>query len=414
MESINHKIKLIEDYRASVENLNLIQLSVIRKNAGTAAEFVTEKPDIEDLGYNIFEIISDKYHHENFHSDIIASLLDYRASHNEGEKYLQKFISFLNLHYQVGLHSDDYKDSIISTEKPGRIDISICNPYSKKAIIIENKINNARDMSRQLPRYYDAMVQAGYTPQAIIYLTLDRVKQPDYSDWSESDKKKVLPLLRIVNAYTGSAKDLYNGWLLECHRISVRLDSITVLRQYIKLIKHLGVSHMDTFMLENLFDSLSKNEKDYRAAISLKLMLEKLPIHLAQRIQDKYKYKSNPFGNPWIYRDTTAVLGDWSYHESQLALDIQCSLDGYLIMLFDRGQNSESVDKLVETIDMGSELSFDSSRGRHVKQFKIENLAEAEKELFEFLDNFLIKIKQLDDGLSDKQSESTKVDTPED
>src|SRR5687768_2464057 len=45
-----------------------------------------------DVGFNLFVIISDIYHKENFHSDILTRLIDPRGTHQEKDRYLQLFL----------------------------------------------------------------------------------------------------------------------------------------------------------------------------------------------------------------------------------------------------------------------------------------------------------------------------------
>jgi hypothetical protein len=46
------------------------------------------------IGFNLFLLISDTYHRENFHSDILRALLDPNEKHQEGNKYLSVFFDF--------------------------------------------------------------------------------------------------------------------------------------------------------------------------------------------------------------------------------------------------------------------------------------------------------------------------------
>lgn len=49
-----------------------------------------------NLGFNIFNLISEKYYYENFHSDIISVFLNRNDKHNEGDKFLKIFRSVQN------------------------------------------------------------------------------------------------------------------------------------------------------------------------------------------------------------------------------------------------------------------------------------------------------------------------------
>ena len=100
--------------------------------------------------FNLFHVISNLYYRENFHSDIIAFILDPNANHGYKHLMLNSFIALLN---RIGFNIDvaNYYDAMVVREE-ARIDILIKSESNKRAIIIENKINNAGDMPRQLPR----------------------------------------------------------------------------------------------------------------------------------------------------------------------------------------------------------------------------------------------------------------------
>ena len=60
-------------------------------------------------GFNIFKIISDIYYRENFHSDILTSLLQKEQKHNGEDKYLKEFVKLL----ERVPKSNEFKSEII-------------------------------------------------------------------------------------------------------------------------------------------------------------------------------------------------------------------------------------------------------------------------------------------------------------
>jgi hypothetical protein len=139
--------------------------------------------------FNVFTMASDLYYRENFHSDIIKVFLDPSENHNEGNVFLYAFIEFINDKFgdKVCISKQDYTSAKVERE-PGKIDILVSSEASKHCIVIENKMYNAVDMQRQLPRYYDFMAGLGYTIDAIVYLPLDANKRPDQSTWNHVKK----------------------------------------------------------------------------------------------------------------------------------------------------------------------------------------------------------------------------------
>ncbi|HRF16793.1 MAG TPA: PD-(D/E)XK nuclease family protein, partial [Chitinophagaceae bacterium] len=104
---------------------------------------------------------------------------------------------------------NEFQETDVLREK-GRIDVWIRDNKSGKCILIENKINNAVDREDQLLDYYRYSKDMGFSPLAIVYLSLDGKKTaPEQSH----------PLdISIINvpAFNNTEKDLVNGWLNYC------------------------------------------------------------------------------------------------------------------------------------------------------------------------------------------------------
>lgn len=176
MEYLEKWKNLLEDHISSMK-IYLDSLKQLSENYQLA------KKDVSDIGFNVFTLMSDFYYRENFHSDIIAAFLNPFGEHKQGNLYLNLFVTML------GLNSKDYEFSEVKREEH-RIDILIRNEKSKKAIIIENKMNNAIDMDQQIPRYYREMASKDYDIEKIVYIPLDISKKPDTSTWEFNEKKK--------------------------------------------------------------------------------------------------------------------------------------------------------------------------------------------------------------------------------
>ena len=109
----------------------------------------------------MFYLISDYYYRETFHGDIIAALLDPKEKHNKGITYLSLFINMINSKKQLveKKYYESESTRVIKEQHTddgilkGRIDIFI-EGTDKHCIVIENKLNNAGDTNRQLPKYY--------------------------------------------------------------------------------------------------------------------------------------------------------------------------------------------------------------------------------------------------------------------
>lgn len=89
-------------------------------------DYIKKNTFNEDYPFNIFELISDTYYKENFHSDIIAKLLEH-------ETVLKNFLDFINIDGSKYLNNDY---SVV--REKNKIDILIKTDTS--CIIIENKL----------------------------------------------------------------------------------------------------------------------------------------------------------------------------------------------------------------------------------------------------------------------------------
>ena len=76
-------------------NVHVYSIQSILSNAylkGICIKYKDLEKSQTDTGFNIFNLISDTYYKENFHSDIIAAFLDTKGKHNAGNEYLKLFI----------------------------------------------------------------------------------------------------------------------------------------------------------------------------------------------------------------------------------------------------------------------------------------------------------------------------------
>ena len=144
--------------------------------------------------FSLFKSVADQYRKENFHSDILKIILDPNTIQIGNRKHLELFIKTIGLKLTLSEN-----DCVTVEREEKRIDIliKIVNPKYKKAIIIENKINDAYDQDNQLARYYEMLTSEGYTVLKIPYITLYGGKIPNYSKWD--------------NKYKESAKLIFEG-----------------------------------------------------------------------------------------------------------------------------------------------------------------------------------------------------------
>ncbi len=335
---------MVDSHMASIKNL--LMNDKVRE---IGREYTESKESQPENSFNVFEIISDKYRRELFHSHIIKTFLDPTEKHNEGSLFLFTFIDFLNENFKdkVYIYKQNYCDAQVERERRN-IDICIKSDDSKHCIIIENKINNAGDTSRQLPKYYDEMTRAEYIVDAIVYLPLAIDKKPYQGDWSDADKSHVLPLLCIVPAYQKRGVNLVTGWIEPCARKAKSLDCVSILRQYGELIKKLNDNLMDNFILSKFYQSLIEDKKSFETALSIRNMLSELPNHMASRLVERFgkeKVHANKEDVGYeVWQCKPNFCGIIFQLDKQYKIDIWTSENGYGIYVFAQDGRERYVD----------------------------------------------------------------------
>jgi hypothetical protein len=342
-----------------------------------------------DIGFNLFVIISDRYHQENLHSDILKALLDPSGKHGEQEKYLRCFLNFIKMH-EAKINLSDYKNAQVEREE-GRIDILIRDEVSKKAIIIENKINNAGDMPQQLPRYLKQVTDNGYTCAAIIYLRLNGYTGPDTTGWTNEQRKQVNALLKTVCAYDETKKDFLNGWILKCEQASTNLDARHILRQYGGLIKKLGGNIMNKPIMEKFYEIMIKDE-NLKAALSLKAMVDDLVLYRVEKIIDKFGSDLSPFSQINNYKDFDAYFTGLMWKGAHLGLDICVYPESYLFEFWDRNDREGAKGQARAILQkMGCLNEYTLNEGLFTKKFVFPS---QEEDLIQHITAFKNKLRE--------------------
>lgn len=357
----------------------------IRRLADRYAECV-RKRDV-NIGFNLFHLISEVYHRENLHSDIMHALLDPSGKHGEGSLFLRLFLKHLGDHQHVNLCLADYSQATV-TREDARIDLLIRDNESKKAIIIENKINGAHDMDRQVVRYLEIVEDSwGFQCDAIVYLCLNRKTLPDRSGWKEVEKSRVTPLLRVVCAYDESEDDLFNGWLLDCLDSSQNDEVKHVIRQYRDSILKIGRNLMNQPVMDEFYQMINQRDH-YDAAISLAPMIADLPSYRCQKLVETFQIES-PFNKVWYYNSCMAVFD--GLRDRRIKIHMTTSSADNTTVQFWNNEDSDPEGELPRQIlqDIGMNDSFSFDDGWFTKEFKFPD---KEEDLYSFLGEFLSKL----------------------
>lgn len=349
--------------------------------------------------YNLFSISSSYVYLERFHSDVIASLLDPYGKHNEKGKFLDLFISFLNAKYGLSIKADEFNSAKTFTEI-GNIDshIDILIEGEKECIIIENKINNAPDMGKQIDRYYSLELNKGRLATGIVYLSLDGVKQAPIP--TNKDARLVT---RSLAAFTSLDNDLVLGWLQPCWLACKEdnHDAKSLIYQYIKLVKHLANKKMDTVLLEEFYQFVSPVENLENAKSILKLYSQ-IPEYRANKFISEIGDHS-PFVD-YVGNFKTGVKIFQNFHDIPTGNNFRMvftfeNINKIEIVFHAYGKpNKDGLNALTEKLSaIGMNYDFVEKDNSYYKEFKVNDpyasLLEMDRSAVDFVKKMLQKLR---------------------
>lgn len=356
-------------------------MEVLSKYRAQIREAQTKEKNNIELGFNFFTSISDYYYRENFHSDIFKTLLSIPEFFDTFFKELSKHLGFyINF---------DFNSTIVEREKHGRIDISVIDSYKKQAIIIENKINDAVDMQRQLPRYFESINNKGIEVINIIYLSISGNKTPSKADWNIDDetnlKNKITIMAGIERDNFLSIESIIKKSIIH----TCNIDHIVFQKQYKNLLNKLGAQEINHYVMDELYSKV-KSKSDLDELLTLKKLTDELPKYRAVKIREHFKNDSNPFAEVQIWKEYTTFFNKLIFKESNFALDIDCYETYYDVSFFDR--NAETIEtalNFIEKTNLGLTQRVGSSR-----LFKSFQYPEQEKDLYQFIKTVKTEIEK--------------------
>jgi hypothetical protein len=349
-----------------------------------------------ETGFNLFYLISDHYYRETFHSDIIAALLSPNEKHGGENLYLDLFLDM------IGVDKAPYKNAKVCKEYGtndgtlgGRIDIFI-EGENKHCVVIENKLNNAGDTCRQLPKYY-GYLKNKYTIDKFVYLPLNPYKTPDKSDWSDEERKIIDDRLIIIPAYQEGRKNLIENWLIiaEKETITENEDARIIIKQYITVLRNLTIDIMSATKLESFYNEMIKGD-NLETALSVRDMLNNLPEYMAKRIVDKYSSNYEPFEKVFLFSTSSkkaAVLHEAKKNDISFSVDIYCNELGYEIVFFNRQGNIPEEDFAYLKISLKDALNGFEKRPNVNNQYELRLGFNEEVKVQSFIDSLLKELR---------------------
>ena len=221
--------------------------------------------------FSFFMTIADQYRKENFHSDILKVILDPKTTEIGNTEHLQNFLEIIGLKKNSFGNESSIKKYVQVEREEHRVDLLIKynNPRSKKAIIVENKINNADDQDNQLARYYEILTEEGYEVLSIPYITKFGGKTPDYNSWDKRYQKYVDVIFNDKDhlffdlPVVGGKKSILE-FLNQCHKQENNNLALLFLEQYQLLLKKIvedsEVTKEDEKNIQQLFEDDQKSK----------------------------------------------------------------------------------------------------------------------------------------------------------
>ncbi len=379
----------------NIINMQIESIQGFMKNFSVIhQEYLLIQRDKENIGFNIFNILTNKPYLEDYHSDIINSIL------NSDTKNVSFFINCLNLFDGFRIDLNDFKNTVIEREID-RIDISIKDTKSKKAIIIENKINNAQDTYRQLPKYYKKLRDKNYLVVAIVYIPLVKGKIPERTNWTEQEKREIEKKLIILPAYDRTSINICDNWLEPAIINSNSIDILSIIRQYKKLLKHLTLNSMDTVIMQKFYDLIIKEEDNFSTAHSISNLLGNLNDFRAWKLKEQFdKQASSIFNKSYHFKyggDFRTKFEKFKYSNNKfdLIFKIVCFDNCYLIEFREHentmSEGKEKLKKMLHKCNFSTE--FDRiNEFYYSTKFKFP---EEENKMYDFISKILDSIKNI-------------------
>ena len=344
--------------------------------------------EAQEYPFNIILSSSDYYYRENFHSDIICSIF------NQKEYFIEFFIDFINsFNPELRIDSSNYTNGYASRETH-RIDVLIADESSKHCIIIENKINDAGDMRRQLPRYFEIKQKEGFIVDAIVYLSLDGVKSIDKSSWLPDDYK-IDNLIVEIAASSKNQRSFCEDYLLklsESNNCSVQ--EFSFIRQYIDLLNYLRRNEVNNEVMENFYELL-KEQKNYQAATDIVQMMKDLTTYRLYKYLRMFMNNKDPFDKIGIWKQGEGLIFEncKQYTDYNIKFEIYPGNEGTYIIF--KIQDEDSEENYIKTIL--NKLSLDSCfHEEWPNGFSTTfNFPAEESKMLDFVNKFLKGFQQL-------------------
>lgn len=340
----------------------------------------------QDCNRNIFTEISEAFYRENYHSDIFSYYLSFDIAKNALIDWINEQLNKDEVY--VDYHA--YTNGAVKRED-GRIDITLYSYDKTRAIIIENKSNDATDQDRQLPRYIEDLKRQNIRIDGILYLNKNHIREPNTTGWSieeitEIKSKLVVSQLVGENSFLSKVieKALYRTTDI---RLSALSHEIKSLLQNL-VFGGINMEDLTTFVQEL---TINNNFEKLQKAIQAYNDLPKYWRELYKNFLDSEKNKGQVEINIHIgiFQDTCLFLDNIVIEKINYAFDIWFRQDFFEFSILTRNGSQSQIDELRKKMKEKWFFTDNFERGRYRKYFKdVLNEKEMKEQIMKAIDSF--------------------------
>ena len=318
---------------------------------------------------SIFKEISNYHYRENYHSDILALYLRFKEVKKEFIVWLNNCLS----HENKAVNYDEYDEGFVEREED-RIDILLYSSDRKKAIIIENKSNNAADQPKQLFRYYSKLKKENIIVEAIFYLNKTSLKEPNLSELHENEMKELIELLVVGKLVEEDSftENVIKKVIQKTNNI--RLNALS--QEIMDLFNSVIYGDINMEDLENFAKELSENDNLEKLKKAIEAYYD-VPKYFVNKYFGYLNSKKTGY-KIWVYNETVLVTDIKTKTGINYAIDVGFSIYNISFELFIRNTDIEKcakeeiLEKLKDTV--GDDFPFkDPLTGRGYK-LNIQNI----------------------------------------
>lgn len=251
---------------------------------------------------------------EQFHSDLLAWLLDPRGSHGLGDDFLQGFLAASGA--SRALRAADWPSTIVRREKSieldgeyGRLDIWVLNQEANFVCAVENKVW-ASEGEGQLAWYRKVLARDHHGQRVhLVFLTPRGVMPDDPAERERWTAVSYTDILRLVEGTMAAAGDTANG------------DVLAVLRQYAITLRRNIVPEVSN----DVHELARRIYRKHKRAIDL--IIEHRERYEPNYVTEGFRMIRDAIGRQLLWKDTTSnhpyarfIAADWQPFD-ELKLD---------------------------------------------------------------------------------------------